>query len=1592
MAFANFRRILRLSTFEKRKSREYEHVRRDLDPNEVWEIVGELGDGAFGKVYKAKNKETGALAAAKVIETKSEEELEDYIVEIEILATCDHPYIVKLLGAYYYDGKLWIMIEFCPGGAVDAIMLELERGLTEPQIQVVCRQMLEALSFLHSKRIIHRDLKAGNVLMTLEGDIRLADFGVSAKNLKTLQKRDSFIGTPYWMAPEVVLCETMKDTPYDYKADIWSLGITLIEMAQIEPPHHELNPMRVLLKIAKSDPPTLLTPSKWSVEFRDFLKTALDKNPETRPSAAQLLEHPFVSSVTSNKALRELVAEAKAEVMEEIEDGRDEGDEEDTVDAAPALDHTPESSEASQLSLGADKPVREPPAPLPTSQPRDSANGPCSQPSVDGAPSPPEVAPVNENGLAVPVPLRKSRPVSMDARIQVAEEKQVTDQAGDLSPAASRSQKAGQSRPNSSALETLGETLVNGNLEPPAQAAPGPSKRASDSSSLSTSESGDYSTSLSTDLSLNRETGSLSLKDSRLHNRTLKRTRKFVVDGVEVSITTSKIISDDEKKDEEMRFLRQVGGAQQERAVDPCRPPTHKVTDSGNGAADPAIVHPPTHPLIYRGPKMGIVSLSPQGTCQLGTICFVLWTGGQGQQGCCDCPRGHPSPETVLGLVPGSGRERPLRAVSEACGTSAAAQWTRHVQTVNDCRGHGLADPIPRDHPGTRKSQSGAELFPFCLCERRQELRELRLLQKEEHRNQSQLSSKHELQLEQLLRRFEQESNAKKKFFDTELENLERQQKQQVEKMEQDHALRRREEAKRIRLEQDRDYARFQEQLKMMKKEAKSEVEKLPRQQRKESMKQKMEEHTQKKQLLDRDFVAKQKEDLELAMKRLTAENRREICDRERECLNRKQELLRDREAALWEMEEHQLQEKHQLVKQQLKDQYFLQRHQLLRRHEKEREQMQRYNQRMLEQLKVRQQQEKARLPKIQRSEGKTRMAMYKKSLHINGQGSAAEQRDKIKQFSQQEEKRQKAERLQQQNKHESQMRDMLAQCAGNMSELQQLQNEKCHLLVEHEAQKLKALDESHNQHLKEWRDKLRPRKKNTSVMEDQNEDESPKKNTLWQISNGTSSVIVSRKRPSEGNYQEEKDLCIKYFDQWSESDQLEFVEHLISRMCHYQHGHINSYLKPMLQRDFVTALPEQGLDHIAENILSYLDARSLCAAELVCKEWQRVISEGMLWKKLIERMVRTDPLWKGLSERRGWDQYLFKNRPTDGPPNSFYRSLYPKIIQDIETIESNWRCGRHNLQRIQCRSENSKGVYCLQYDDEKIISGLRDNSIKIWDKTSLECLKVLTGHTGSVLCLQYDERVIVTGSSDSTVRVWDVNTGEVLNTLIHHNEAVLHLRFSNGLMVTCSKDRSIAVWDMASATDITLRRVLVGHRAAVNVVDFDDKYIVSASGDRTIKVWSTSTCEFVRTLNGHKRGIACLQYRDRLVVSGSSDNTIRLWDIECGACLRVLEGHEELVRCIRFDNKRIVSGAYDGKIKVWDLQAALDPRAPASTLCLRTLVEHSGRVFRLQFDEFQIISSSHDDTILIWDFLNVPPSAQNETRSPSRTYTYISR
>ncbi|XP_051939726.1 STE20-like kinase b [Hippocampus zosterae] len=935
MSFFNLRKIFKLGSEKKKK--QYEHVRRDENPEEIWTIVGELGDGAFGKVFKAQNKQTGVLAAAKVIDTKTEEELEDYMVEIDILASCDHQNIVKLLDAFYFEGKLWILIEFCAGGAVDAVMLELERPLTEPQIKVVCRQTLQALVYLHDIKIIHRDLKAGNILLTLDGDVKLADFGVSARNTKTLQRRDSFIGTPYWMAPEVVMCETSKDRPYDYKADIWSLGVTLIELAQIEPPNHEMNPMRVLLKIAKSEPPTLMQPSRWSPEFNDFLKRCLDKNVDNRWSAAQLLQHSFVSSVTDSKPLREIIAEAKAEVTEEIEEHKEEEEEEEIE---PNMGHKRAPSDVSVASSEDEKiplsptilesvPEKgEPRSPIAAPNEIPVANHVTSlveESTIPAAAEHAEKTPVSgkqlvpeevESGRALSIPPANDMeqfaiasenekddetaqvPANSDAPTEIPKdaaspEKRLITVEESITPAEEdpyKHFKVSLPSPDDSFSKERDDEkpAVKPNTEDEKIL---PDKAKDDSSDSGRSSTADNSSlelnlSISSFLSKTKEPGSVSIQETKRQKKTLKKTRKFIVDGVEVSVTTSKIITDNDTKNEEMRFLR------------------------------------------------------------------------------------------------------------------------------------------------------------------RQELRELRLLQKEEQRAQQQLSNKLHQQKEQIYRRFEQETTSKKRQYDQEVENLERQQKQTIERLEQEHTNRLRDEAKRIKSEQDKELSKYQSVLKNRKKE-------------------------------EQEFLQKQQQDLDGALKKIIQQHKRELATIERDCLNHKQQLLRAREAAMWELEERHLQEKHQLFKQQLKDQYFMQRHQLLKRHEKEMEQMQRYNQRLVEEMKNKQTQERARLPKIQRSEAKTRMAMFKKSLRITAAALTLEQeREKVKQFAVQEERRQKNERLHQHQKHENQMRDLQLQCDANIRELQQLQNEKCHLLIEHETQKLKELDEEHIVELKEWREKLRPRKK----------------------------------------------------------------------------------------------------------------------------------------------------------------------------------------------------------------------------------------------------------------------------------------------------------------------------------------------------------------------------------------------------------------------------------------------------------------------------------------------------------------------------------
>uniref|UniRef100_A0A8C1SQ33 non-specific serine/threonine protein kinase n=1 Tax=Cyprinus carpio TaxID=7962 RepID=A0A8C1SQ33_CYPCA len=1134
MSFFNFRKIFKLGTEKKKK--QYEHVHRDINPEEIWEIVGELGDGAFGKVYKAQNKQTGILAAAKVIDTKTEEELEDYMVEIDILASCDHQYIVKLLDAFYYESKLWILIEFCAGGAVDAVMLELERPLTEPQIRVVCKHTLEALAYLHENKIIHRDLKAGNILFTSDGDVKLADFGVSAKNTKTLQRRDSFIGTPYWMAPEVVMCETSKDRPYDYKADIWSLGVTLIELAQIEPPNHEMNPMRVLLKIAKSEPPTLAAPSRWSPEFSDFLRKALDKNVDNRWSALQLLQHPFVSNVMDNKPLRELIAEAKAEVFEEFEEGKEEEEEEEPESQPVVPGHKRALSDTSVGSSEDERQYQNTPTLESVTEKAEHERKPSSEDQVSDKTSD-MVLDASKPNHAKDEKVNEASPSDTSTEESHSGEEAIQKHKESPTPVTTEVEISGQPNPpvsNDTVLqeivtvseETGEEEKKEVMVEEPPEKKKEECKETQQEAKKQTTTDEEEEPTLPSDIGPeNKSDGVTKEAISEPIEVTEKAGEKIETEedmnkkepAEDEGTVPSPHVPKEELKEEQTEIspdvsteevkedLPPVATVDQEKAGDKgesSEPKDDLATKGVDVVEDNSINEFPV--VVINGVKEEEVSATeePQEAHEDRPEVQEAPTMPESDQ---NAEVAKPDVEKEKDSDSGSSSAADTNSIdinlsissflsTNKEGSVSIQDTKRQKKTLKKTRKFmvdGVEVSVTTSKMVTDNDTKSEELRFL----RRQELRELRLLQKEEQRAQQQLSNKLQQQKEQLFRRFEQEMTGKKRQYDQEVENLEKQQKQTIERLEMDHTIRLRDEAKRIKAEQDKELSKFQNMLKNRKKE-------------------------------EQEFLQKQQQELDGALKKIIQQHKLEIATIERDCLNHKQQLMRAREAAMWELEERHLQEKHQLLKQQLKDQYFMQRHQLLKRHDKEMEQMQGYNQRLIEEMKNRQAQERARLPKIQRSEAKTRMAMFKKSLRITGTGTPEQDREKIKQFATQEDKRQKNERLHQHQKHENQMRDLQLQCDSNIRELQQMQvtyitiytillltsflgacifhyiyfsikwccslslvvtsdllsfchqNEKCHLLIEHETQKLKELDEEHSQELKDWREKLRPRKK----------------------------------------------------------------------------------------------------------------------------------------------------------------------------------------------------------------------------------------------------------------------------------------------------------------------------------------------------------------------------------------------------------------------------------------------------------------------------------------------------------------------------------
>ncbi|KAF4976750.1 hypothetical protein FZEAL_6629 [Fusarium zealandicum] len=421
---------------------------------------------------------------------------------------------------------------------------------------------------------------------------------------------------------------------------------------------------------------------------------------------------------------------------------------------------------------------------------------------------------------------------------------------------------------------------------------------------------------------------------------------------------------------------------------------------------------------------------------------------------------------------------------------------------------------------------------------------------------------------------------------------------------------------------------------------------------------------------------------------------------------------------------------------------------------------------------------------------------------------------------------------------------------------------------------------------------------------------------------------------------------------------------------------------------DFISKLPTE----LAIHVLACLDAAALTKATGVCQNWKKIISNQHIWRESCLRETTTTYATSGpIMPATGLGV------PAVAPTND-WREIY-RVKQQLS---QRWKGGKATPVYLNGHKDS---IYCLQFDEHKIITGSRDKTIRVWDMHTLECRLAIgppevinepemlideegnpahfatgsdnertapsmptlvsfpTHHKASILCLQYDDDILVTGSSDSTCIVYDVRAGyRPIRRLRHHTAAVLDLAFDDKHIVTCSKDFSICVWDRETGQ---LLKQLRGHNGPVNAVQMRANTIVSCSGDFRVKLWNIETGKNIREFTGHTKGLACSQFSEdgRYIASAGNDKVIRIWDANTGECLREMRAHENLVRSLHIDSVsgRLISGSYDKDIKVWDMETGyqlLDfPRW------------HASWVLSAKSDYRRIVSTGQDPKILIMDF-----------------------
>ncbi|KAL7750182.1 hypothetical protein RI367_004355 [Sorochytrium milnesiophthora] len=423
---------------------------------------------------------------------------------------------------------------------------------------------------------------------------------------------------------------------------------------------------------------------------------------------------------------------------------------------------------------------------------------------------------------------------------------------------------------------------------------------------------------------------------------------------------------------------------------------------------------------------------------------------------------------------------------------------------------------------------------------------------------------------------------------------------------------------------------------------------------------------------------------------------------------------------------------------------------------------------------------------------------------------------------------------------------------------------------------------------------------------------------------------------------------------------------------------------------DFLVMLPPE----IALLILTFVDAQTLCVLARVSRPYACLAEDNQLWRG----MFRSRHAWRKAYRRWLLELSLQQQKrravatSKQAQPQGLAADALPTwkaLYRERALLAKNWTSGK--TPTISTITGHADSVYCVQFDRDKIVSGSRDRSVKVWCLETLKPIRTLVGHQGSVLCLQYNESYLVTGSSDQTIILWNFVTGQPIRRLTGHTAGVLDVAMDTDTLddpparsqvvgplrhrqqnqqqnqqrpatriVSCSKDTTIKVWDFSTGE---LLHTLQGHTAAVNAIQVRNGIIASASGDYFAKLWDLNTGKHIRDLTGHTRGIACVAFDGRYLLTGSNDHTVRVWDAATGQCLRILQGHSELVRTLAFsaDLNRVVSGSYDQTVRVWDFETGAQLHQFRGA--------HSSWVFNVHFDESRIVSASQDQTMALFDF-----------------------